>query len=123
MRAGCEEVIKQLDADFALPKLCLKKFWRTEAARARAVFSENLGGLFQRQLGGLDRVTAAALRDRIFHTGGRTTIRRAARAGVVVAVVGETARSGGQLQSSGGEGELSRVPSRPARVAAVKKPP
>lgn len=25
-RAGCEEVIKQLDADFALPKLCLQKF-------------------------------------------------------------------------------------------------
>jgi hypothetical protein len=36
-RAGCEEVIKQLDADFALPKLCLKKFWSTEAALSLAV--------------------------------------------------------------------------------------
>ena len=105
-RAGCEEVIKQLDADFALPKWCLKKFWRTEAARARAVFSDNLGGL--------DQVTAAALRDRIFQMGGQQRDRRAhddptggaggRRAGVVSAVVGKTARSGCQLQSSGGEG-------------------
>ncbi len=86
-RAGCEEVIKQLDADFALPKLCLKKFWGTEAALSLAVFSYNLCVLFQRHLGWLDRVTAATLRYRIFHTGGiisetggRTTIRLAVRA-------------------------------------------
>ena len=86
-RAGCEEVIKQLDADFALPKLCLQKFWSTEAALSLAVFSYNLCVLFQRHLGWLDRVTAATLRYRIFHTGGiisqtggRTTIRLAVRA-------------------------------------------
>ena len=86
-RAGCEEVIKQLDADFALPKLCLKKFWGTEAALSLAVFSYNLCVLFQRHLGWLDRVTAVTLRYRIFNTGGiisdtggRTTIRLAVRA-------------------------------------------
>jgi hypothetical protein len=85
-RAGCEDVIKQLDADFALPKLCLKKFWSTEAALSLAVFSYNLCVLFQRHLGWLDRVTAATLRYRLFttggiisETGGRTTIRLAVR--------------------------------------------
>ena len=85
-RAGCEEVIKQLDADFALPKLCLQKFWSTEAALSLAVLSYNLTQLFQRHLGWLDRVTAATLRFRLFttggiisHTGGVTTIRLAVR--------------------------------------------
>ena len=81
-RAGCEEVIKQLDADFGLPQLCLEKFWSTEAALSLAVLSYNLCVLFQRRLGWLDRVTAATLRFRLFTTGGiisqtagRTTIR------------------------------------------------
>ena len=85
-RAGCEEVIKQLDADFALPKLCLEKFWSTEAALSLAILSYNLVQLFQRHLGWLDRVTAATLRFRLFHTGGIisetggvTTIRLAVR--------------------------------------------
>ena len=81
-RAGCEGVIKQLAADFALPDLCVKKFWGTEAAMSLAVLSYNLCVLFQRHLGWLDRVTAATLRFRLFttggiisETGGRTTIR------------------------------------------------
>ena len=69
-RAGCEEVIKQLDMDFALPKLCLQKFWSTEAALSLAVFSYNLCVLFQRHLGWMDRVTASTLRFRLFTTGG-----------------------------------------------------
>jgi len=69
-RAGCEEVIKQLDADFALPKLCLEKFWSTEAALSLAILSYNLAQLFQRHLGWMDRVTAATLRFRLFTTGG-----------------------------------------------------
>ena len=83
-RAGCESVIKQLDADFALGKLCLKNFFATEAAMVLAVFAYNLCVLFQRHLGWLDRVTAATLRFRLFTTGGiisrsggRTTIRLA----------------------------------------------
>jgi hypothetical protein len=85
-RAGCEGVIKQLDADFALPNLCLQKFWGTEAALSLAVVSYNLCVLFQRHLGWLDRVTAATLRYRLFTTGGiisqsggRTTIRLGVR--------------------------------------------
>lgn len=69
-RAGCEEVIKQLDADFALPQLCVQKFWGTEAALSLAVFSYNLCTLFQRRLGWQDRVTASTLRFRLFTTGG-----------------------------------------------------
>ena len=83
-RAGCEGVIKQLDADFALDKLCLKGFFATEAAMVLAVFAYNLCVLFQRHLGCLERVTAATLRFRLFTTGGiisrangRTTIRLA----------------------------------------------
>ena len=71
-----------MDADFALPDLCLQKFWGTEAALSLAVMSYNLCVLFQRHLGWLDRVTAATLRYRLFTTGGiisqsggRTTIR------------------------------------------------
>lgn len=85
-RAGCEEIIKQLDADFALPKLCLKKFWSTEAALSLAIFSYNLCTLFQKHVGWMDRVTAATLRFRLFttggiisETGGMTTIRLAVR--------------------------------------------
>jgi hypothetical protein len=83
-RAGCEGVIKQLDADFALDKLCLQQFFATEAAMVLAVWAYNLCILFQRHLGWLDRVTAATLRFRLFTTGGiisrsggRTTIRLA----------------------------------------------
>lgn len=83
-RAGCENVIKQLDMDFALDKLCLKKFFATEAAMSLCVVAYNLCILFQRHLGWMDRVTAATLRFRLFttagiisKTGGRTTIRLA----------------------------------------------
>ena len=85
-RAGCEEVIKQLDADFGLPQLCTKRFWGTEAALGLAVMSYNLCTLFQRHLGWRERVTASTLRFRLFTTGGiisetagRTTIRLAVR--------------------------------------------
>jgi len=61
-RAGCEGVIKQLGMDFALDKLCLKKFFATEAAMSLAVMAYNLCVLFQKHLGWMDRVTAATLR-------------------------------------------------------------
>lgn len=84
LRAGCEGVIKQLDMDFALNKLCLKKFFATEAAMSLAVVAYNLCVLFQRHLGWMDRVTASTLRFRLFttggiisNTGGRTTVRLA----------------------------------------------
>jgi len=68
-RADSENVIKELDASFALPQLCLKKFWSTEAALGLAIFAYNLCVLFERHLGWLERVGAATLRFRIFTTG------------------------------------------------------
>ena len=83
-RASCEGVIKELDAHFGLPQLCLKNFWSSEAALSMAVFAYNLCVLFQRRLGWLDQVSASTLRFRLFttagivsRTGGVNTIRLA----------------------------------------------
>ena len=73
-RAGCECVIKELDGDFALPKLILSKFWATEAALALAVISYNLVVLFQQKLGWQhERITAKTMRYWIFVTAGCLT--------------------------------------------------
>ena len=72
----CENVIKQLDIEFALDKLCLKKFFAIEAAMAFSVLAYNLCVLFQGHLGWMDRVTAATLRFRLFTTGGIISKRR-----------------------------------------------
>lgn len=69
-RAGSENVIKELDAHFGLPQLCLKKFWATEAALSLAVLAYNLCVLFQRRLGWQERVSAGTLRFRLWTTGG-----------------------------------------------------
>jgi hypothetical protein len=69
-RAGSENVIKELDAHFGLPQLCLKKFWATEAALSLAVLAYNLCVLFQRHLGWQERVSAGTLRFRLWATGG-----------------------------------------------------
>lgn len=52
-RAGCDDVTEQLDANFALPDLCLKGFWATEAALSLAIMGSDLCGLFQANLGWL----------------------------------------------------------------------
>jgi hypothetical protein len=69
-RAGSENVIKELDQDFGLPQICLKKFWSTEAALSLTIWAYNLCTLFQRHLGWMDKVTANTLRFRLFSTGG-----------------------------------------------------
>ena len=69
-RAGLEGVIKDLDYGFALPKLCLAKFWATEAALSMAVMTYNLYILFQRHLGWLERVQIETMRFRLFTTAG-----------------------------------------------------
>jgi len=69
-RAGCESIIKELDASFALPQLSLQKFYATEAAMTLAVLSYNLCALFQRHVGWQQRVNASTLRFRLFTTGG-----------------------------------------------------
>jgi len=87
-RAGCENIIKELDASFALPQICLEKFYATEAAMSLAVLTYNLCILFQRHLGWRERVKATTLRFRLFttggvisRTGGYTTVRLAVREG------------------------------------------
>jgi len=72
-RADSENVIKELDASFALPDICLNKFYATEAALTLAVLSYNLCILLQRHLGWKERVRAATLRFRLFTTGGVTS--------------------------------------------------
>jgi hypothetical protein len=72
-RGDSENVIKELDASFALPELCLEGFYATEAALCLAVLTYNLSILFQRHLGWSQRVTAATLRFRLFTTGGTTS--------------------------------------------------
>jgi hypothetical protein len=72
-RADSENVFKELDACFAIPQLCLEKFYATEAALSLAVLSYNLCILFQRHLGWRERVSAATLRFRLFTTAGVTS--------------------------------------------------
>lgn len=89
-RAGSENIIKELDGCFALPHLCLKKFYATEAALILAITSYNLCVLFQKHVGWQERVSAATLRFRLFttggvisQTGGMLTIKLAAPAGPI----------------------------------------
>lgn len=83
-RADCENVIKELREGFALPTLCLEKFWATEAALSLAVLTYNLTVLFQRHLGWQQKVTIHSLRFWLFvtagvlsHPGGKATVKLA----------------------------------------------
>lgn len=83
-RADCENVIKELREGFALPTLCLERFWATEAALSLAVLTYNLTVLFQRHLGWQQKVTIHSLRFWLFvtagvlsHPGGKTTVKLA----------------------------------------------
>lgn len=83
-RADCENVIKELRTGFALPTLCLEKFWATEAALSLAALTYNLTVLFQRHLGWQQKVTIHSLRFWLFvtagvlsHPRGKTTIKLA----------------------------------------------
>ena len=70
-RAGCECVLKELDAGFALPQLILSGFWATEAALSLAVMSDNLLVLFEQKLGGqTQRVTIGTRRYWLFVSAG-----------------------------------------------------
>jgi hypothetical protein len=81
-RADCENVIKELQLGFALPTLCLKSFWATEAALCLATLTYNLTVLFQRHLGWQTKVNIHSLRFWLFITpgiisspAGKTTIK------------------------------------------------
>lgn len=69
-RADCENVIKELREGFALPTLCLRSFWATEAALSLATHTYNLSVLFQRHLGWQKKVTIHTLRFWLFSTAG-----------------------------------------------------
>ena len=69
-RAGCENIIKELATSYALPQLCLGKFFATEAALSLSVMAYNLCVLFQQRVGWEDRVNTATLRQRLFMIGG-----------------------------------------------------
>ena len=69
-RADCENVIKELQSGFALPTLCLERFWATEAALSLATLTYNLTVLFQRHLGWQQKVTIHSLRFWLFVTAG-----------------------------------------------------
>jgi hypothetical protein len=83
-RSDCENVIKELQQGFALPSLCLRSFWATEAALSLATLTYNLTVLFQRHLGWQTKVTIHSLRFWLFitpgiiaHPAGKTTIKLA----------------------------------------------
>ena len=83
-RADCENVIKELQAGFALPTLCLASFWASEAALSLATLTYNLVVLFQRHLGWQEKVTVRNLRFWLFvtagvlsHPAGKTTLKLA----------------------------------------------
>jgi hypothetical protein len=83
-RADCENVIKELQAGFALPTLCLEQFWATEAALSLASLTYNLIRLFERHLGWQQKVTLRNLRFWLFvtagvlsHPAGKTTLKLA----------------------------------------------
>ena len=83
-RADCENVIKELQSGFALPTLCLRSFWATEAALSLATLTYNLTVLFQRHLGWQQKVTIQSLRFWLFttagvisHPAGKTTLKLA----------------------------------------------
>jgi hypothetical protein len=69
-RAGLENVVKELEENFALPKTSLKSFWATEAALSLSVLSYNLTVLFQQFFKWKNPVRADTLRYRLFGTAG-----------------------------------------------------
>ncbi len=83
-RSDCENVIKELQEGFALPTLCLRSFWATEAALSLATLTYNLCVLFQRAIGWQTKVTIHSLRFWLFitpgiiaHPAGKTTVKLA----------------------------------------------
>ena len=109
-RADCENVIKELQAGFALPTLCLEKFWASEAALSLASLTYNLIVLFERHLGWQQKVTLAqpallAVRDggRVESSGGQNhpqTGRPRAGTRLVATLVGKDFIPVPQLQCS-----------------------
>jgi len=90
-RAGLEDVVKELDENFALPKTCLHNFWGTEAALSLSVLSYNLTVMFQHFFKWKNPVRADTLRYRLFSTGGIIT-NKARKLRLKLSVIGRGAR-------------------------------
>lgn len=90
-RAGLENVVKELDENFALPKTSLKSFWATEAALSLSVLSYNVTVLFQQFFKWKNPVRADTLRYRLFATAG-ILVNKARKTILRLSVAGKEAR-------------------------------
>jgi len=65
-RADLENRIRELGDQFGIPRLCVHKFWGTEAMHHLAIAAYNLCVLLQRKLGQLEKCELNTLRWRLF---------------------------------------------------------
>jgi hypothetical protein len=65
-RADLENRIKELGQQFGIPRLCVRKFWGTEAMHQLAIAAYNLCVLLQRRLGQLEKCELNTLRWKLF---------------------------------------------------------
>ena len=91
-RADLENRIRELGEQFGIKRLCVHKFWGTEAMHHLAIAAYNLCVLLQRRLGQLDKCELNTLRWRLF---GRAAVWSRARGKptLKLAVRGEQNRS------------------------------
>lgn len=90
-RADLENRIRELGDQFGIKRLCVDKFWGTEALHHLAIAAYNLCVLLQRQLGQLEKCELNTLRWRLF---GRAAVwsRAAGKPTLKLAVRGQQAR-------------------------------
>jgi len=90
-RADVENRIKELGEQFAIKRLCVNKFWGTEALHHLAIAAYNLCVLLQRRLGQLEMCQLHTLRWRLFRCVGVWS-RKAGKPTLKLAVQGRAAR-------------------------------
>lgn len=85
-RADLENRIRELGEQFGIKRLCVEKFWGTEAMHHLAIAAYNLCVLLQRRLGQLEKCELKTLRWRLFgraavwsRSGGKPTLKLAVR--------------------------------------------
>jgi hypothetical protein len=90
-RADLENRIRELGEQFGIKRLCVDKFWGTEAMHHLAIAAYNLCVLLQRRLGQLEKCELNTLRWRLFSRAAVWS-RAAGKATLKLAVRGEEAR-------------------------------
>lgn len=85
-RADLENRLRELGEQFGIKRLCVEKFWGTEAMHHLAIAAYNLCVLLQRRLGQLEKCELNTLRWRLFgraavwsQAQGKPTLKRAVR--------------------------------------------